>query len=90
MSVYSKRFNIHYNGCSYYTNDPAEALSLYRKDDGRSSRPAYIVEGYADYSSGPNDTTCVTRRTIGKVLPSTLEFLIARAEVEKMIERLRQ
>lgn len=88
MSVYSRRYNVSSNMVSYYTDDPAEALRLYNSGLNTGYPAPWIAEGYGDYSDGPNDTTCVTRRTTGKVLPSTLEFLIVRAEVQKMKEKM--
>lgn len=87
MSSYDRRYNVHYRGVSFYTDDPAEALSLYNYGLGYHN-PPFIDEGYADYDDGPNDTTMVTRRTTGSVLPSTLEFIVERAAVQKMIKEL--
>lgn len=87
MSVYERRFEVHVNRCSHYTNDPADALAFYNRREDSDSHPAWIAEGYPVYSDGPNDTLCVTRRQIGPVLPSTLEFLTARAEVRKLLNK---
>lgn len=88
MSDYDKRYNVLYDGViSYYTDDPAKTLSLYNSGDPNKAR--WISEGYGYYSDGPYDSLCITRCTVGPVLPSTLEYIIARDEVQKMIKELR-
>lgn len=99
MSVYEKRYNVSAGMVSHYTDDPAEALRLYNRGLGlrdqfnRLYPDPYIVEGYAEYKDvdkGWGDyATQVTRRSLGKVLPSTLEYLVQRAKVQKMLEEIR-
>ena len=88
MSLYDKRFNVHTGYVSNYTDDPAEALRLYNRDPDEPNR--WINEGYGEWrDTGQEGVSCVTRRTIGHVLPSTLEYVIQRAEVQKMLEKIR-
>ena len=103
MSDYDKRYNVHANMVSHYTDDPAEALRLYRRGEeafkSRKCRyPPFINEGYAedrDYmvptSSGGSEFYGIeiTRRTLGPVLPSTLEFRAQRAAVQTLIQKLK-
>lgn len=93
MSAYERRYGVHANRTAHYTDDPTEALALFKRGLVAAERfgydgPAWIDEGYGDYSDGPNDTICVTRRTIRNVLPSELEFIIERTKVQKMLAEL--
>lgn len=92
MSDYEKRYNVHENFVSHYTDDPAEALKWLRRDPEKG----FCYEGYADAEDvvrghseyGGIEGTLYTRRTIGPVLASTLEFLAARTEVLALLSRL--
>lgn len=90
MSDYERRYNVHANYVSHYTDDPAEALRLYQSGLGHEP-PPFITEGYADYEDVPGgpgqiEGTIVTRRTTGKVLPSTLELLVAQREASEVLD----
>lgn len=93
MSDYYKRYNACFGYVSTYFDTPEEYMAL-RAAYGQD--PKFINEGYGDdedISYGHRDFggiegTRVTRRTIGSVLPSTLEFLAARNETVALWERL--
>lgn len=89
MSDYDRRYNVHANMVSHYTDDPAEALKTYmygleKYESGDCRYPPFINEGYGEWEPY-GDHDMVTRVTTGKVLPSTLEYLVQRRRVQKMI-----
>lgn len=95
MSVYQRRYGVHANRTSHYTDDPAEALRVFRTYQARADARGYtgagwIDEGYGDERDGPNDTTMVTRRTTGTVLLSTLEFRVQRRAVAAMLADMKR
>ena len=103
MNDYDKRYNVCANMVSIYTDDPASALKHYnmglvKYESGECRYPPFINEGYSvdrdvflTTSSGGREYygTEVTRRNKGPVLPSTLEFMIVRSEVQKMLKEIR-
>jgi hypothetical protein len=85
VSVYEEKYQVHHDKFySYYTSDPAKALSLFNRDPKNN----WVAEGYPVYRDMNDGRTMVTRETVGKVLPSTLEFRVQRAAVQKMLEKL--
>lgn len=94
MSDYAKRYNACFKNVSCYFNTPEE---YFRLCEVYGTQAKFITEGYADYEDisyghrdfGGIDGTRITRRTIGSVLPSTLEFLAARNATVALLERLR-
>lgn len=93
MSSYDKRYNVVANMVSFYTDDPVAALRHYymganKYASGECSYPPYIVEGYGEEVGYRDGVTEILRRTTGKVLPSTLEFLIQRAYVQDLMKEI--
>lgn len=89
MSDYEKRYEVHVGRVSYYTDDEATALRVYNgymvPDKFNVLPKGGIYEGYGEESRDGY----IYRKSTGKVLISTLEYLIYKAKVQKMLERIR-
>jgi hypothetical protein len=88
MSDYDKRYNVHANMVSHYTDDPIQAVRLLDTDPEHG----WVEEGYGDHKDMRDGRTMVTRRTTGRVTRQTLmvrilldEYEAQRAEVQRMI-----
>jgi hypothetical protein len=93
MHSYDKQFNVMADGYSHYTNDPVEALSIL--DNARNKDKAFCAEGYAEYIDREGGYE-IYRRTTGEAtrqhlvsLITDIEYQNHRAEVQRMIARLR-
>lgn len=97
MSVYERRYEVHAGMASHYTDDPAEALRFLDRGSPDDKYPPWCHEGYADYEDvypGSSkyrgiEGTIVTRRTLGPVLRSTLEFRAQRRAAQRLLADLR-
>ena len=88
MSDYDRRYNVHANMVSHYTDDPREALRLLDSDPEHG----WVAEGYGDVGYQDEHVTEVIRRTIGPVSRGQLRLRITeveyrehRAKVQQMI-----
>jgi hypothetical protein len=88
MSVYEKRYEVHVNYSSHYTDDPAEAVRLIDRAVEAGHPNVWVNEGYGDVGYQDEYVTEIRRRNLGPVLLSTLRFRAQRAEVQRMLGQL--
>lgn len=88
MSVYERRYEVHTNRHSHYTDDPAEALRVLDRDPENG----WAAEGYPQYRDDyPRaGVTEVTRRQIGPISRAALAYRAYRQSVQAEIDRLRR
>lgn len=89
MSVYERRYEVHYDRRSHYTDSPEEVLRL--ADRAKDPDSVWVNEGYAEEQFVPGSSiqiegTIYTRRTKGRVLLSSLQFFVERQRVQRMLE----